>query len=183
MRLRRLLTSLGLEANGPKPAADPFLRRLQNQLSRLGPERLEYLAGFAGQLARVAHVDEGISAAEATQISAQLCEHARLSSEEARVVVDLLRHEFGVLRSVQPYILNRAINAHAAPAEKQTLIDCLYGVAAADHLVSDVEEQEIRRVANALLLPHSVLMDIRARYRDRIEVLQMIKRVRARTGA
>lgn len=183
MRLRRLLTSLGLEASGPKPDADPFLRRLQEQLRQRGPERLEYLAGFAGQLARVAQVDDGISAAEATQISAQLCEHGHLTPEEARVVVDLLRHQFGVLRGVQPYMLNRAINAHAAPAEKQTLIDCLYRVAAADHLVSDVEEQEIRRIANALLLPHSVLMDIRARYRDRIEVLQMMKRVRERTDA
>jgi uncharacterized tellurite resistance protein B-like protein len=183
MRLRRLLTSLGLEADGPTPDADPFLRRLQDQLRRLGPERLEYLAGFAGQLARVAQVDEGISAAEAKQIGAQLCEHAHLSADEARVVVDLLRHEFEVLRSVQPYVLNRAVNAHATPAEKQTLVDCLYAVAAADHLVADVEEQEIRRIATALLVPHSVLMDIRGRYRDRIEVLQKMKRIRARTNA
>lgn len=181
MQLRRLLTTLGLEPDGPKPDADPFLRRLQAQLQRLGPERLEYLAGFAGQLARVAHADDGISAAEATQIAAQLCEQARLAAAEARVVVDILRHEFDVLRAVQPYVLNRAVNAHASQAEKETLIDCLYAVAAADHLVSDVEEQEIRRIANALLVPHSVLIDIRARYRDRLEVLQLLQRDRRKS--
>jgi uncharacterized tellurite resistance protein B-like protein len=181
MRLRRLLTSLGLEAAGPTASSDPFVRRLHGQLHRLGPDRLEYLAGFAGQLARVASAEDGISAAEAKTIEAQLCEHAHLAADEARVVVDILRHEFEALRSVQAYVLNRAINAHAEQAEKETLIACLYAVAAADHLVSDIEEQEIRRVANALLIPHSLLMAIRGRYRDRIEVLQKMKRVRAGT--
>lgn len=178
MRLRRLLSALGLQHDGPPPGADPFLCRLQEQLQQLGPQRLEYLAGFAGQLARVAHADNGISAAEATVIAAQLCEQAGLTDAEAGIVVDLLRQEFDVLRSVQPYVLNRAVNAQASPAAKETLIDCLYAVAAADRLVSDVEEQEIRRIATALLIPHGALMDIRARYRDRIEVLQLMRRER-----
>jgi len=178
MRLRSLLTALGLEHDGPPPGADPFLCHLQEQLQRLGPERLEYLAGFAGQLARVAHADNDISDAEGKVIATQLCEQAGLVEAEARLVVDLLRHEFDVLRSVQPYVLNRAVNAHASPEMKETLIDCLYGVAAADRLVSDVEEQEIRRIATALLIPHTTLIDIRHRYRDRIEVLQMMRRER-----
>jgi len=181
MRLRRLLTSLGLEPQPAAAPADPFVRRLHAQLARLGADRLEYLAGFAGQLARVAHADAGISAAEGQAIAAQLRDHALLSADQARVVVDILRHEFGVLRAVQPYILNRAINAHAEQREKETLVDCLYAVAAADHLVSDVEEQEIRRIADALLISHRKLMEIRGRYRDRIEVLQRLKQLRART--
>jgi uncharacterized tellurite resistance protein B-like protein len=179
MRLRRLLTALKLDSAAPTTSADPFVNVLQAHLQRLGQDRLEYLAGFAGQLARVANAEDGISAAEAKAIAALLCEHARLAGDEAQVVVDILRHEFEVLRAVQSYVLNRAINARAEPAEKQTLIACLYAVAAADHLVSDVEEQEIRRVANALLIPHSVLMGIRGRYRDRIEALQKMKRVQA----
>ena len=51
-------------------------------------------------------------------------------------------------------MLNRAVNAHATDAEKKQVIDCLYAVAAADDLVSDVEEQEIRRIAGALLVSH-----------------------------
>jgi uncharacterized tellurite resistance protein B-like protein len=177
MRLRSLLKSIGLDT-GPTNAGDPFVRRLHAQLERLGADRLEYLAGFAGQLARVAHADAGISAAEGKAIAAQLREHARLSDDEARTVVDILRHEFEELRAVQPYILNRAINNHAALAEKQTLVDCLYAVAAADHLVSDVEEQEIRKVADALMISHRMLMDIRGRYRDRIETLLKLRQLR-----
>lgn len=148
-----------------------------------GPERLEYLAGFAGQLARVAEADDGISPAEAKLIAGQLCELARISDSEAKLIVDLLRKEFEVLRSVQSHVLNRAINAHATDTEKKQVIDCLYAVAAADDLVSDVEEQEIRRIAGALLVSHSELMNIRARYRDRIESLQLMKRGRTPTSA
>ncbi|MGD9763573.1 MAG: TerB family tellurite resistance protein [Candidatus Binatia bacterium] len=179
MPLRRLLTALGLRRGGPPRNAPQFLQRLQEQLRELGPERLEYLAGFAGQLARVAHIEGGISSAEAAVIAAKLHERAGLAAAEAGIVVELLQHEFDVLRSLQPYLLNRAVNAHASPEEKGGLIDCLYAVAVADHLVSEVEEQEIRRVANALLVPHSVLMEVRGRYRDRIEALRPVRSGRA----
>ena len=172
MPLHRLLTTLGLRTDGPPGPADSFLGRLHAQLARLGGERLEFLAGFAGQLARVANAEGGISAAEATAMTEQLTAQGRLAATDAAVVVDVLRHEFEVLRSAEPHLLNRAINAHAAPEEKQVVIDCLYAVAAADHLVSDVEEQEIRRVAEALLVPHGALMAIRARYKDRLEALR-----------
>jgi uncharacterized tellurite resistance protein B-like protein len=180
MRLRRLLGAIGLGRTGEERAVDPFLRSMEEALARFGPERLEYLAGFAGQLARVAHVDGGISPAEAKRIGASLAEHASVTAEESEIVVGILRHEFEVLRSLQPHVLSRAINAHASPEEKAILIDCLYAVGVADHLVSDVEELEIRRVADALLVPHRALMDIRARYRDRIEALQGMPRAAPR---
>jgi uncharacterized tellurite resistance protein B-like protein len=178
MRLTRFLTTLGFHGDGAPADADAaFMRRLQTQLVRLGPERMEYLAGFAGELARVADVDDGMSAAEAALIKTQLTEHG-LTDVEAAVVLDLLRHEIEVLHSLPHHVLNRAVNKHASAAEKEALVDCLYAVAAADHSVSDLEEREIRRVADALLIPHSVLMRIRGRYRDRIEVLLAMKRVR-----
>ena len=172
MALRRLLTTLGLRAGAPAPDADPFLHQLQAQLERLGAGRLEYLAAFAGQLARVAGSEGGISAAEAAAMTTQLGAQQRLGAEHAAVVVDLLTHELETLRGVQPHLLTRALNAQATPEEKQVLLDSLYAVAAADHLVSLVEEQEIRRIAAALLVPHSVLMTIRGRYRERLEALR-----------
>lgn len=171
MPIQRLLASIGLVADRSAPPAS-FLGRLHAQLERVGAERLDYLAAFAGTLARVAHADGGISADEAAAMAALLAEHGQLSADDAGLVVDLLRHEFAVLRAVEPHLLNRAINAHASLEEKQGLLDCLYAVAAADHLVTDVEEREIRRVAEALLVAHSLLMDIRGRYRDRLEALR-----------
>ncbi|MEO8601784.1 MAG: TerB family tellurite resistance protein [bacterium] len=176
MSLRQLLSALGLTGGESSHVADSFLGRLQAALARLGAERLEYLAGFAGQLARVANVEGGISAEEAAAMAAQLSAAGKLEATDAMVVVDLLRHEFDGLRAVQTHELSRAINAQATADEKLALVDCLYAVAAADRLVSDVEEQEIRRIADSLLVPHRVQMEIRGRYRDRLEVLQSLPR-------
>ena len=176
MPLLRLLTIFGLRTDGSAPQPRPFLARLQAELGRLGAARLEYLAAFAGQLGRVANVEGGIAPQEAAAMATQLTGAGGLTAQEAAVIVDLLCHEQAALRSVPPHELSRAINDHASPDEKLALLDCLYAVAAADHLVSDVEEQEIRRVSESLLIPHRALMEIRARYRDRLEVLQGLPR-------
>lgn len=180
MPFHRLLTSLGLVADHAPADADSLLGRLHAQLARLGGERLDYLAGLAGQLARVANAEGGISPAEAEAISAQLGAQGRLSHADAAVVVDLLRHELEVLRSAEPHLFNRAINDCASESEKQVVVDCLYAVAAADHLVSEAEEREIRRIAEALLVPHGTLMTIRGRYRDRLEALRPLPGERRR---
>lgn len=175
--LLRLLSALGLGADADAPTTPrPFLRRLQDELARHGAERFEYLAAFAGQLARVAGVEDGISAEEAAAIAAQLRAAGKLNEVEAALIADLLRHERDGLAAIQPHELTRAINAGASAEEKPALLDCLYAVAAADHLVSDAEEREIRRVAEAILVPHRVLMEIRSRYRDRLEVLRNLPR-------
>ncbi len=179
MPLQRLLAALGLRSDDESPRPDrPLLRRLREELSRRGAERLEYLAAFAGQLARVAGAEGDISDEETAAIAARLRTAGNLSEADATLIAEMLRHESDGLAAVQPLELTRAINAAATPEEKQGLLDCLYAVAAADRLVSDVEEQEIRRVAQAILVPHSVLMEIRARYRDRLEVLQNLPRGR-----
>jgi uncharacterized tellurite resistance protein B-like protein len=169
--LRQFLTALGL--HGPADAAPAsLLGRLQKALAHGGAARLEYLAAFAGQLARVAVAEGGISAQEAAAMAAQLRTAGNLSEADATLIADMLRQERDGLAAIGAQELTRAINDGATPDEKQALLDCLYAVAAADHLVSDVEEQEIRRVAEAILVPHRVLMEIRARYRDRLEALQ-----------
>jgi uncharacterized tellurite resistance protein B-like protein len=177
--LQRLLSALGVHDAKASGADRPFLRRLQDELSRRGAARLEYLAAFAGQLARVAGVEGGISDEETAAMAARLRGAAgTLSQADAALIAELLRHEREGVANVPAQELTRAINAAATTEEKQGLLDCLYAVAAADHLVSDAEEREIRRVAEAILVPHRVLMEIRGRYRDRIEALQNLPRHR-----
>jgi hypothetical protein len=53
-------------------------------------------------------------------------------------------------------------------------------MATADDLVSVVEDEEIKAVGRALLLTHSQVIEIRARYRDRLEVIQAARRLQQR---
>jgi uncharacterized tellurite resistance protein B-like protein len=169
-----VLKTLGLKRPGAGAPRGEFFAELRRHLSRLGPERLEYLAGFAGQLVRVAYADTTISDEEQASIVRLLRERMELDAREARLVVDLVRHESETFRGMHHHLLNRAINAYASAADKQALLECLYAVAAADRLVSNEEDLEIRRIASALLIPRRAANDVRAKYRDRLEVLKLV---------
>ena len=169
MALRRLLSLFQL--NDASARANPFTEQLRRHLSTIDEDRLEFLAGFAGQLTRVAYADEDVSQEERDSITTILVEHAALSSSDAVVVIDLLLGRLQELRGANEFQLNRAVNDHATSDEKEHLVDCLFAVAAADDLISNVEDQEIRRIAYGLDLTNKRLMEIRSRYRDRLEIL------------
>lgn len=170
MPIRRLLALF--VADESSADANPFASALAPHLSRFSEQDLEYFAAFAGQLTRVAYADDDVSESEIEIISRLLVDHAGLLAEEARVVVDLLGAQLEALRGCEEFRLNRAINDRASREEKEKLVDFLYAVAAADDLVSNQEDQEIRRVAHALDIPTPRLMEIRGRFRDHLEILR-----------
>lgn len=174
MPVRKLLSILGLQQDETPRPEHAFLARVHRQLTRLGTDRVEYLAAFAGQLARVALVDSVLSDTEETSIARLLEARTELKRQECQLVVQLMHHEAETLKGKQNHLLNRAVNRHASSEDKERLVDCLYAVAAADDRVSDEEEQEIRRIAGAILLPHKTLMDIRAHYREHLEILTLL---------
>jgi uncharacterized tellurite resistance protein B-like protein len=180
MPIRRLLSLFGLD---DQPANEnPFTSALADSLDQIPAERLEYLAGFAGQLIRVAYADDEISAAEMQVIRELLVTHAELHEDETQIVVDLLEMKLRELRGCEEYRLNRAINDNADLTEKERLVQFLFAVASADGLVSNVEDQEIRRIGDALQIPKERFMDIRTRYRDKLEVLRAAAAARAKTN-
>jgi hypothetical protein len=64
--------------------------------------------------------------------------------------------------------------------DKRRLIECLYAIATADDLVSIMEDDQIAAVGRALMLPRAQLLEIRARHRDRLEVVQAARRLQKR---
>jgi uncharacterized tellurite resistance protein B-like protein len=176
MPIRKLLSVLGLQADQPPPPQHAFLARMHEQLARLGTDRVEYLAAFAGQLARVALVDSVLSETEEKSIARLLEKHTELSRSECQLVVQLMHHEAETLKGKHNHLLNRAFNRHASSQDKAQLIDSAYAVAAADDRISDEEEQEVRRIAAAILMTHKELMDIRSRYREHLDLLKLLPR-------
>ena len=180
MAIRNLLRVLGLQEDATFSPEHTFLRRMRRQLEKLGPDRAEFLAAFAGQLARVAMVDSVLSETEEKQIARLLETRTELSGGECKLVVVLMHHEAETLKGKQNHLLNRAFNRHASSQDKEQLIDSAYAVAAADEQISDDEDQEVRRIAAAILMPHKALMDIRSRYREYLEILKDMPHGRTR---
>ena len=123
-------------------------------------------------LARVAQADLRIEESESRAMERVVAETSGLGAPEAALVVEIAKSQARMTGGTDNYTVTREFRRVSTHEQRLALLDCLYAVAAADHLVSDVEEQEIRRVAEAILIPHRVLMEIRSRYRDRLEALQ-----------
>jgi uncharacterized tellurite resistance protein B-like protein len=168
----QLLQSLKLTRAHPQPNKGTIHARIHAELASLGEQRVEYLAAFAGILARAAFADSEISPEEERAMAQFLRERTGLDDKEADLVVEIAHHAMQLLGDVEDYLLTRAFNDLATGEEKEALIDCLYSVTGADDLVSGAEDQEIKLIAKALMIPHGRVMDIRARHRERISVLR-----------
>lgn len=169
--VQRLLEALGL--GGEAPASRGTLHaRLRGHLRDLGEDRVEYLTAFAGLLARAAFGDSEISAAEEAAMARCLEERAGLSRGEAELVADVARQAAETLYGVEDYLLTRAFNEHASDADKEAILDCLYEVVGADGAIPSAEDDEIKRIGKALLVPHSKILEIRARHREHLTILR-----------
>lgn len=172
-----LLARLGL---APSPAAadeaDDLIGAVRKRLARLSAERAEMVAAFAGLLMRVANADGVVSETEAVALRRLVEERTDLGHEETEVVATLVTGRVEGVAGIEYSRLTRVMNAHATPAEKLQLLDCLYAVATADDLASVAEEEEIRAVARALMLSHVQLIEVRQRYAAQLEVLRGLPR-------
>ena len=52
------------------------------------------------------------------------------------------------------------------------LLDCLFAVAAAEDLISTVEDNEISQIADELRIEHPDFISIRSKHRNHLAVLQ-----------
>jgi len=173
-----LLRLLGLEGASREAPPPGLTDAIAAHLRDLPPPRAELVAAFAGLLMRVAHADAQVSDAEDEALRHQIAEHASLGPDESAAVAELVTAHLRSMAGIDYASLTRAMNEHASVNDKLHLIDCLYGIATADDVVSVVEDEEIKAVARALLLSHSQLIDVRRRYTDALEVIRAVRRLR-----
>ena len=171
-----LLRRLGFTPS-PSLREDPgLLDAIERQLSEFAPARAQLVAAFGGLLARVAYADGEISGDELARMEDLLVSQTELAVEEARIVTAIAREK--TLRGTEQHLLTRSFNEVGSEEDKHRLIDCLYAVASADDNVAYVEDVEVRRIADALLVPWSAVLKIRSPYRDKLEELRLLKSVR-----
>lgn len=167
-----LLKALGIHGDRPPEKKGEVHDRIHAELPRLGEERVEYLAAFAGLLARAAFGDLEISSEEEAAMERCLRENTGLSEKDAELVAHIARNAAEAMGGVEDYLLTRACNERATPQEKEVLLSCMYTVAAADGTVSSAEDEEIKQIGAALMIPHARVMDVRSEHREQLEILR-----------
>ena len=169
-----ILDLLGFRRREPQTpaAATATVRKIVDALERLDTERARYLAAFAYILSRVARADLKVTPAETRAMERIVAEHGSLPEDQAILVVQIAKHQNLLFGATEDFLVTREFKSISSEEQRLALLDCLYGVAAAEDLVTLVEDNEIRQIAGELGLTHHDFIAVRARYRDRLSVLQ-----------
>lgn len=154
------------------PAQTETVRRIVEALDRLDPERARQLAAFAYILSRVARADLKVAPEETRAMERIVVEHGGLPDDQAIVVVQIAKHQNLLFGATENFLVTREFNKITTPEQKLALLDCLFGVAAAEGLISVAEDNEIRKISRELGLTHRDFIAVRSRYRDHLSVLQ-----------
>ena len=182
MSLVRLLGLLGLGADARAgggagaPRETETVRRIADRLAGLPPERARRLAAFAYVLARVAHADLEIDAAESAEMERIVAAQGGLDAAEAALAVEIAKSSARLLGGTENYVVTREFRELASPAERLELLECAYAVAGADGSISALESTECARIAEELGMSHAEALAVRSGFRDKLSLFQGRKR-------
>ena len=148
------------------------VRIIVTELDRLPPDDARYIAAFSFLLSRVARADLQTSEEETSRMEEIVMTHGRLPRAQSMLVVASAKMQSRLLGGSENYLVAREFDGMATQEQKQALLRCLFEVAAADHDVSVVEENEIRRISRELHLEHDDYIAARSAFRDDLAVLK-----------
>jgi uncharacterized tellurite resistance protein B-like protein len=120
----------------------------------------------------VAHADLEIDEAETAEMERRVAEVGELAPEHAALAVEIAKTQTHLHGATQDYVVTREFREISTLDDRRKLIACLFAVAAADGSVSSAENDEIKSIGDELGLARSDVAAVRARYRDKLAVLQ-----------
>jgi hypothetical protein len=95
-----------------------------------------------------------------------------LSTEQARLAVELARAQHHVAGGTESFLVTREFREIATREQCRELLDCLFAVSAADDSISGMEEGQIRQIASELGFSLSELSAVRAAWADKRDILK-----------
>lgn len=170
--LGSLFRSLGLGGDDDGPVGTETVGAIAHAIDGLAPERARFVAAFAYLLSRVASADHEVTAHERETMEQQLgALSSGLPSAQATEAVRLALAATGRHGATEDYQVAREFAALATDEEKLRLLRCLFALSA-HHGISTSEDNEISRIANGLRLEQRLVAQVRAEFRQQLNVLR-----------
>ncbi len=166
------LLRLKPESNARGSADTETVRKIVQALDQMEPDRAKFLASFAYLLARVARSDMRISLSETQSMERILMEKGSLPQNQAILVIQLAKTQSMLFGSTENFLVCREFRTVSTHEDRMALLDCLFAVAAAEDLISTVEDNEISQIADELRIEHPDFISIRSKHRNHLAVLQ-----------
>jgi uncharacterized tellurite resistance protein B-like protein len=99
-------------------------------------------------------------------------ERGGLPEEQAIVVVQMAKTQNLLFGGTENFLVTREFAKIAGHEQKLALLHCLFAVSAADESIVSAEDTEIRKIASEIGLSHENFIEVKAQYRDYLEVLK-----------
>ncbi len=129
------------------------------------PDRLAYVSLFAGLLAYVAAVLDGVSEKELTVIKVHLNEISEFDPEAIELIASVVQETAS--KGLDPFRLTREFYTRSSKVQREALVDCLFDVAGADSDLAHLEVEAVREIAYGLKFSHGEFINAKLRYRER----------------
>jgi uncharacterized tellurite resistance protein B-like protein len=146
--------------------------RIVRELDKLEPDRARFLASFAYVLSRVAGADLHFSDEETRHMVEAIERLGGLPEAQAVLVVEIAKKQNQLFGGTENYLVTRQFRELATDAQRRELLDCLFGVSAADDAISGEEEAQIWQIASELGFSHQEYVQARLAYSDKRTVLR-----------
>jgi uncharacterized tellurite resistance protein B-like protein len=148
------------------------IRKIADALGQMEPDRARYVASFSYILGRVANADLNISDEETREMERLVEGLAGLPEEQAILVVQIAKTQNVMFGGTDGFSVTEAFSQTATRAQKLALLNCLFAVSSSDHSISQVEDNEVRKISAELRLDHSDFIAARSLYLQHLEVLK-----------
>ncbi len=126
------------------------VRRIAGELDALEPDRARFLAAFAYVLSRVAHADSEVCVHETEAMKEIVQKLGHVPEAQALLVVEIAKNQARLFGGTENYLVTREFREIATPEQRLELLDCIFGVAAADGSISTIEESQAGQIAKEL---------------------------------
>ncbi len=172
MGLLDFLFSAEESASPSSPGGTSAIREIADSLGQMAPDKARYVASFAYILGRVANADLEISEEETREMERIVEGVAGLPEEQAVMVVQIAKSQNEMFGATDGFSVTEVFSRSATRAQKLSLLNCLFAVSSSDQSISQVEDNEIRKISAELRLDHRDFIAARSLYREHMEVLK-----------
>ena len=170
-----LLRFLGIEGGSKGRESEPAsLAEITTQLEALPAEEARFVAAFSYLLARVAGADLRTDNTERDAIARRLETFAEIAPPQASLLAETAIRAAEMHSATDDHLVARTFRDLSEEPERIRLIRCLYAVAAADELISTVEDNEIFEVARAIGLRQTDVVAVRAGFKEYLGSLKAL---------
>lgn len=156
----------------PEDQENPSLRKIMAALEALPKEEAKHIAAFAYILGRVAHADLEISEEETGKMEEIVRGFTDISPDLAILLVQIAKSQNVLFGSTDNYLVVREFKKMSEKNQREGLLHCLFAVAGSDDNISNVENEEIRKITTELGFTQKEFIEIRLHYRDKLAILK-----------